>query len=739
MAIRMTGLNSGLDTESIIRELMTAHSTKKVRMQKDQVTLQWKQEAWKTMNSKINTFYNSTLEKIKFTTDYNKKVTSVNDPSLATVETLNNAVLGSQTLAVKQLAAAGYLTGGKLSGDVKGNTKLSDMGISEGSFNITTDGKTREVKIDANTSINSIVIEFKEAGLDASFDEKNQRFFISAKKSGEANDFSITANDNGGFAALEKMKLLTKESIVGNPEYKKWADYQGDVTTPLLSESEIRAQTIANLNAANKISDELAIRIKDLEAANKQMQTDRQMLVPAGEQLKEKQAAFIETQPYKDALAYGNSLVVGESATETNRIESITKQISDDKFMVNYDPDAENTQADMDRYDGLKSETMTHEEREARIKTATGHLENLNVQKKFGEAITENAEQIALIDSETIKNNRLIAGDTAIEGSGKTLTQQVEDDLVDKVVTAVDAIKRAETFAGDPATAAMLVEGRDGKILLNGAEFTSSSSNFNINGLIITASQISKKDESGKYITTNINTANDVDAMYDIVQDFIKDYSVLMNEMEKVLNVDKAKGYEPLTEEEKESLSEKEVENWEKKLKDTSLRNDDILSGVVSSMQEIMRSGIEVDGEMMYLADFGINTQSFFDAPDNQKNAYHIDGDADNDVSAGNSDRLRSMLVSDPDKVSGFFSQMVQRLHTKLFETMSADYTLSSAFSVYNDKKMEKDYSDYTTKIREEEKRLADLEDKYYAEFAAMETALSKINSSSSALSGLMG
>ena len=58
---------------------------------------------------------------------------------------------------------------------------------------------------------------------------------------------------------------------------------------------------------------------------------------------------------------------------------------------------------------------------------------------------------------------------------------------------------------------------------------------------------------------------------------------------------------------------------------------------------------------------------------------------------------------------------------------------------VYDDKKMKSDYDDYKTKISELEKKLNDYEDKWYSKFSKMETALAKLQSNSSAVTGLLG
>ena len=63
----------------------------------------------------------------------------------------------------------------------------------------------------------------------------------------------------------------------------------------------------------------------------------------------------------------------------------------------------------------------------------------------------------------------------------------------------------------------------------------------------------------------------------------------------------------------------------------------------------------------------------------------------------------------------------------------------SSAYTVYEDKKMKTDYDDYTKKIKDLEAKLTEYEDKWYAKFSAMETAMAKMQSNSNAVTSLLG
>ena len=60
MAMRVSGINSGLDTDAIVQELVSAYSKKTEKYEKEQTKLSWKQEAWKSLNSKVYSFYTKT-------------------------------------------------------------------------------------------------------------------------------------------------------------------------------------------------------------------------------------------------------------------------------------------------------------------------------------------------------------------------------------------------------------------------------------------------------------------------------------------------------------------------------------------------------------------------------------------------------------------------------------------------------------------------------------------------------
>lgn len=232
-----------------------------------------------------------------------------------------------------------------------------------------------------------------------------------------------------------------------------------------------------------------------------------------------------------------------------------------------------------------------------------------------------------------------------------------------------------------------------------------------------------------------ITTEADIDAVYDNIKEFFKEYNTLIMAMDTAYNADSSKGYEPLTSEEKEAMTDDEVEKWEKKIKDALLRKDSTLGGASSAMKTLMNSAIEINGKKYSLASFGIKTQGYFDSGKNEKGVYHIDGDPDDTVSAGNDDKLKAMLASDPDVVIEFFSKLSTKVYDDLGKRMNST-KLSSMYTLYNDKQMATEYSSYNTKIKDKEEYITRMEDYYYKKFTAMETALAKLNQTQTSLSG---
>ena len=85
MAMRVTGMMSGLDTETIIQELVAAKRTKVDDLKKEQTKLEWKQDAWKELNSKIKKLYTGTLSDLRYQSSFQPSAISERSPVPTTI------------------------------------------------------------------------------------------------------------------------------------------------------------------------------------------------------------------------------------------------------------------------------------------------------------------------------------------------------------------------------------------------------------------------------------------------------------------------------------------------------------------------------------------------------------------------------------------------------------------------------------------------------------------------------
>ncbi|MBQ7067269.1 MAG: flagellar filament capping protein FliD [Lachnospiraceae bacterium] len=678
MPIRITGMNSGLDTESIITELIKAKSQKKTTLEKAQKKLSYKQDAWKTLNSKIYSLYSKTINNMAYTTAYKKQTTSVSNESVASVITGTDASNGMQNLTVTSLATSGYLTGAQLSetGAYSKSTKLceitgSGIGTSdEITFSVKTKGTTTDIKLNGSSTINDVVTQLKNAGLNANFDEKNQRMFVSASETGEKADFALTASSDAGFKALSALGINVLDAA-SKKQYDTYAT---------LNNSE---------NAALKqqlIDEEVA---KQVESVQKQLESINTAIT----EHEKKIGDFLTEYGYKDA----------DGNVDTSNLDTDYDALVAQKTSLSTAPADETEEAKKTREEKLSE-----------------------VEKKIKAYDSYRTEVSGLASA---KNDKA-AAEAKLENDNAAIKASVAADMENKINYATQVVNGTATGFSKDATR---IKGEDAVITLNDAVFTSKSNTFEINGLTITAKAETK---TGEVVT--LTTSNDYEAIYGTIKKFIKEYNELINEMDKLYNADSAKGYEPLTDEEKEVMSESEIEKWEEKIKNSVLRRDSTLSTISNIFTSTMSAGYEVDGETMYLSHFGINTLGYFTSADNEKHAYHIDGDPDDSNTSGNADILKTMIANDPEKVISFFTKLSKSLYSSIGEKMKSD-DYSSYNKVYNDKQMEKEYKSYTEKIAEQEEKITAAEDKYYKQFSAMETALAKMQSKTNAISGLLG
>lgn len=641
MGIKLSGLVSNMDTDSIVEQMMAAQRTKVTKIENKKTKSTWTQEKWKDLNTKIYKLYTDDLAKLRLHGSYSTNKASSSNEAAVSVTASGSAPTGSHNIAVNQLASGKSITGGVINSKIVDETLtsssklVSSLGIAEGTvFTIQTGTDTNPNKIinytvTSTSSLADFTKACQDAGLNANFDASNKRFYISSKNSGEENTFSIKAS-NGNLSSEGKAAQKAIYNL-----FEEGDQTELDKNLPV----NIKNQIDTYLNAYTFSTSD----------------TEKKSIT---ESIYNLRANYLKGK-------------IAEEANSGDDPKELTPKEIEDKYKALYEP-------------------------------------NDDSKKAILENITEQADAYSLGFS------------------------------LDTNSTAVSDLKLDKASSNT-------IDAQDSKIIYNGVLYEQASNTVTINGLTINANQVTDgrkvPDEvkPADLIGVTVSVTKDTQASYDMIKNFVKEYNSILKEMNTLYYAESSRGYDPLTDEEKEAMSEDQIEKWETKIKDSLLRRDNTLGSLISSMKSDMGGSIEVttktgDKKNYSLASLGISTSSDY----TEKGLLHIYGDADDSTYASETNKLMKALEEDPEAVMQTLTGVAKKLYTTLTDKMKST-SLSSALTLYNDKEMTKQQGNYSKQISTLEVKLEKMEAAYYKKFSAMETALAKLQQSTSALSSLMG
>ena len=219
--------------------------------------------------------------------------------------------------------------------------------------------------------------------------------------------------------------------------------------------------------------------------------------------------------------------------------------------------------------------------------------------------------------------------------------------------------------------------------------------------------------------TTEINSTQDVEPVVENMKKFVEDYNKIMDKVYGLVTEKKNKDYSPLTDAQKEDMSEKEIEKWEKKAKVGLLRNDSEMRSFMDSMQNAI---------------FGKNAQFLNECGLTSNEDYNKRGQL-----SINEDKFRKSLQNEGDRVFKAFAGEKTSMLEKMKDTMHK--YIGSSSSVFARKAgLEKTSSVvknfYSEQIRRQEdmikrlqKKMDDREEKLYKQFGQLEASMNKLNS----------
>lgn len=713
MGIRMSGLSSGMDTEAIVKELMSAQSMKKNKVVKAKTKLEWTQTKWSELNTKLTGLYNNFVSKMQLSTAYKTKKITVSDATKASVAAKTSAANGNYSMEIKNVATSQYLTGAKINAAASDKLTDIDSSLLNKEISITVGAKTTKFAVTADTTLKDFTSALQSAGLNASFDDAQKRLFISSKESGLENAFSITTSG------------ITDAEVNGRKALRDAAGYSSMTSSnkKLFDSAMEKLQTSGvgtdDYNSALNTIAKLSYETKKTSAENAattyvkaKIYSEKYSEYEEKAKEKLKDTYFAEDgslKPGKTQEAY-DAAVAKQADADTTSYVGTQLNDSDVKLQIDEAAFSGKTEADMADF----SEEAVKKYYGETVTAFTG-MDGVDEESEKNRLTSYVQDYASISDRDEVLAGSALSGlgmaDIAVDADGNVTVNGGANDSSNSTIPKGMA----------------LIEASDSKIILNGAELTSSSAVVSANGLDITLTGLTKTDEPITFSVTN-----DTESVYNSIKSFLKEYNSVMKEMNTLYNADSAKGYEPLTSEEKEAMSDDDVKLWEDKIKNSLLRSDSTLSSIMSSMRSAMMSTVEYDGKTYALSSFGIMTSTDY----TEGGLLHIYGDADDSVYSAKDDKLKKALDEDPDAVIATLTGVFGKLRETMSQKMSAT-KYSSSLTFYNDIKMKSDVKSYEDEIEDWEDRLAEMEDSYYSKFTAMETALAKLQSQQSSMSSL--
>ncbi|HYE83949.1 MAG TPA: flagellar filament capping protein FliD [Clostridia bacterium] len=295
--------------------------------------------------------------------------------------------------------------------------------------------------------------------------------------------------------------------------------------------------------------------------------------------------------------------------------------------------------------------------------------------------------------------------------------------------------------------------GEDAEVYLDGEKLVRS-------GNTITAGGVTYELLSETTTNVSVSISLDTDDIYEKIETFVNDYNALIDTINDKLTEEYDRDYPPLTSEEKEAMSEDEIELWESKAKTGLLHNDSILKKLTDDMRSALYVSIEGMSKSLY--NIGITTSSSY---------------SDKGKLIINQEVLKEAIKNNPSEVVNIFSKQsethsgtvsVRSLNSaeravrtreegiahRLFDIMQ------DCISTYRDSSGRKgtliekagleddptefsnlmydEVLDYEEQIEKFLDRLAEKEEQYYARFTEMETYISNMNAQLSSLQSIL-
>ncbi|WP_033827825.1 flagellar filament capping protein FliD [Bacillus andreraoultii] len=696
MPLRVTGLASGMNIDEIVENMMKAESIPLNKMKQEKTLLEWKRDSYREVNTLLLDF-RTQLTNMKLSSFYRtRSVTSTNE-NVISATTSSGAAKGTYTISsVSKLAtAASKVNMGAISTEGKKVDLTKSLYSQTVGDNATLTNNDRLWKV-GTVKTDTILVkdsnEIKLTNLNGANVQKDAFSSFTVEVDGKrynviSPEDDLTKADVNAVQILEDGTLKFKEPPKANSTIK--VSYVADKRTMSSTVSEKTTEISLGEGIYNN-STENPIEVQFNNQTFRQGKDNRLYLIKSDGSIDESQS-------------------IGEIDFTSNKI------ILDKDYQSNF------TEATKDSTAENKTATMTisYQQYYTDFSVTTYGADGNAKEEKF---LIQASESLNTVIS---KVNSSKAGVTMFYDSHTdqlTMTRNETGNFNkngNEIITNGTLLNTVLKFEGATETG-----GENAEFTINGLITERTSNTFSMNGVSITL-----KNVTNTPVTINVN--NDNDKLFENIKSFVEKYNELVGKIESKLNEPKYKSYKPLTDDEREKLSDKQQEKWEEMAKSGLLKSDQLLSGLITQMRSSVYSSVNqpnIDSTMKTLSAIGISTT----------------GDYTTAKLEINESKLKAAIERDPASIELLFNGtgttggekgIIHRLYDNVNSTMDQlKNRAGNSFSVNHQFTIGRQLNNLDSKIERFEDRLSALETRYYSQFSAMEKAIQKANSQSSYL-----
>jgi flagellar hook-associated protein 2 len=293
--------------------------------------------------------------------------------------------------------------------------------------------------------------------------------------------------------------------------------------------------------------------------------------------------------------------------------------------------------------------------------------------------------------------------------------------------------KGAVPFAEGTDAIKEVIKGENAEVTINGEVIKNVTSNvFTINGVQLTLLDVT--NSSGTDIPTNVKTQSDPDKALETIKGFMEDYNALIKALNSKVNETRYRDFKPLSDEQKKEMKEGEIDSWTEKAKSGLFKNNDIVTNLLSKMREAITE------KLGSLNAIGITTGNYME---NGKLVISDETKLKNALSANPQLAIDLFQGTANAPQSGIFNKLATNITSTL--DMISDRAGTNKFSMdlnstfKEESVIGKQLRSYNSRITTMQKNLQMVEDRYYKQFSAMESAMNKLTTQSSSLMSSLG